>query len=400
MKNVADGVIGATSQQYPLQMAALGIEAIAQYAKDGTLPAADRGQGVHRHRRRPSSPTSRSTASSRSRPPRAWRSAGADPHRADGLRPRAGRPIRRPVQAKPVAWRRRPMTDTKSGMQDFEKAIASTGRSPPSSGTTDRSSNGPARPALEPGAGAADRAAALDRPVRRARRRALLLGLLADADPPAGGDRRHRRLGADPRGPDRRHRPLGRRDHGALLRRHGPVHLPLRHPGADLDPLRLRRRRARRLHQRLPRRPGEAAALHRHARHVADRPRRQLPLFRERDDPGAGHRDQRPAPPVLRTAGQVRRRGLHLRRHRHGAARPRAQLRAHPHGLGAARLRDRRRSRVGAARRRPGAEDADLGLRARRPDLRPRRLGADRPHRLGLARRPASSPTSRASPRW
>ena len=38
VQNVADGVIGATSQQYPLRMAALGIEAIAQYAKDGTLP--------------------------------------------------------------------------------------------------------------------------------------------------------------------------------------------------------------------------------------------------------------------------------------------------------------------------------------------------------------------------
>jgi len=36
--DVADGVIGATSQQYPLRMAALGIEAIAQYAEDGTLP--------------------------------------------------------------------------------------------------------------------------------------------------------------------------------------------------------------------------------------------------------------------------------------------------------------------------------------------------------------------------
>lgn len=38
VQNVADGVIGATSQQYPLRMAALGIEAIAQYAEDGTLP--------------------------------------------------------------------------------------------------------------------------------------------------------------------------------------------------------------------------------------------------------------------------------------------------------------------------------------------------------------------------
>ncbi len=38
VSNVADGVIGATSQQYPLRMAALGIEAIAAYAADGTLP--------------------------------------------------------------------------------------------------------------------------------------------------------------------------------------------------------------------------------------------------------------------------------------------------------------------------------------------------------------------------
>ena len=39
VEDIADGVIGATSQQYPLLMASLGIEAIAQFAKDGTLPA-------------------------------------------------------------------------------------------------------------------------------------------------------------------------------------------------------------------------------------------------------------------------------------------------------------------------------------------------------------------------
>ena len=44
VQNVADGVIGATSQQYPLQMAALGIEAIAQFAADGTLPAPTEGK--------------------------------------------------------------------------------------------------------------------------------------------------------------------------------------------------------------------------------------------------------------------------------------------------------------------------------------------------------------------
>ncbi len=38
VQNVADGVIGATSQQYPLLMASLGIEAIAAWANDGTKP--------------------------------------------------------------------------------------------------------------------------------------------------------------------------------------------------------------------------------------------------------------------------------------------------------------------------------------------------------------------------
>lgn len=36
--DVKEGVIGATSQQYPLLMASLGIEAIAAWAKDGTKP--------------------------------------------------------------------------------------------------------------------------------------------------------------------------------------------------------------------------------------------------------------------------------------------------------------------------------------------------------------------------
>ena len=38
VQNVKEGVIGATSQQYPLLMASLGIEAIAAWAKDGTKP--------------------------------------------------------------------------------------------------------------------------------------------------------------------------------------------------------------------------------------------------------------------------------------------------------------------------------------------------------------------------
>ena len=38
VQNVADGVIGATSQQYPLLMASLGVEAIKAWAENGTKP--------------------------------------------------------------------------------------------------------------------------------------------------------------------------------------------------------------------------------------------------------------------------------------------------------------------------------------------------------------------------
>jgi fructose transport system substrate-binding protein len=47
VQNVADGVIGATSQQYPLDMAKLGIEAIAAYAADGTLPENTEGKDFY-----------------------------------------------------------------------------------------------------------------------------------------------------------------------------------------------------------------------------------------------------------------------------------------------------------------------------------------------------------------
>jgi len=42
--NVKAGVIGATSMQFPLKMASLGIEAIAQFAKDGTKPQVTAGK--------------------------------------------------------------------------------------------------------------------------------------------------------------------------------------------------------------------------------------------------------------------------------------------------------------------------------------------------------------------
>ncbi len=38
VQNVAEGIIGATSQQYPLLMASLGVEAVVEYAKTGATP--------------------------------------------------------------------------------------------------------------------------------------------------------------------------------------------------------------------------------------------------------------------------------------------------------------------------------------------------------------------------
>ncbi|SFH79334.1 sugar ABC transporter substrate-binding protein [Albimonas pacifica] len=44
VQNVADGVIGATSQQYPLLMASKGIEAVKAWAEDGVKPQATEGK--------------------------------------------------------------------------------------------------------------------------------------------------------------------------------------------------------------------------------------------------------------------------------------------------------------------------------------------------------------------
>ncbi|MEB3420182.1 sugar ABC transporter substrate-binding protein [Salipiger marinus] len=43
VRNVQDGVIGATSMQFPLLMAALGVEAVVDHARNGTLPAPSEG---------------------------------------------------------------------------------------------------------------------------------------------------------------------------------------------------------------------------------------------------------------------------------------------------------------------------------------------------------------------
>jgi len=44
VKNVAEGIIGATSQQYPLMMAALGVEAIKKWADTGEKPKPTEGK--------------------------------------------------------------------------------------------------------------------------------------------------------------------------------------------------------------------------------------------------------------------------------------------------------------------------------------------------------------------
>jgi fructose transport system substrate-binding protein len=44
VKNVAEGVIGATSQQYPLMMAALGVEAVKKFADTGEKPQPTEGK--------------------------------------------------------------------------------------------------------------------------------------------------------------------------------------------------------------------------------------------------------------------------------------------------------------------------------------------------------------------
>ncbi len=46
VENVKSGVIGATSQQYPLKMAEMGVQAIEAFAKDGTKPEAKVDTGV------------------------------------------------------------------------------------------------------------------------------------------------------------------------------------------------------------------------------------------------------------------------------------------------------------------------------------------------------------------
>ena len=45
VRNVKEGIIGATSMQFPLRMASLGIEAVAEFAKSGKMPENTEGLG-------------------------------------------------------------------------------------------------------------------------------------------------------------------------------------------------------------------------------------------------------------------------------------------------------------------------------------------------------------------
>jgi fructose transport system substrate-binding protein len=47
VQDVKDGKVGATAMQFPLKMAELGVDAIAQYAKDGTLPQPSEGKAFY-----------------------------------------------------------------------------------------------------------------------------------------------------------------------------------------------------------------------------------------------------------------------------------------------------------------------------------------------------------------
>ena len=52
VQNVKDGVIGATSMQFPLLMAAMGVEAVKLYAETGAKPETQPGPRLLQHRRR------------------------------------------------------------------------------------------------------------------------------------------------------------------------------------------------------------------------------------------------------------------------------------------------------------------------------------------------------------
>ena len=88
VRNVKAGVIDATSQQYPLLMASLGVSAVVKYAKTG-----HEGVRLHGHRRQPDREEGRRRASPPRASPTASPTAGAS---RDSSVPRPGRAAPRP----------------------------------------------------------------------------------------------------------------------------------------------------------------------------------------------------------------------------------------------------------------------------------------------------------------
>ena len=72
VQGVVDGQIAATSQQYPLKMASMGVEAVVKYAKTGAEAVR-----LHRHRRHPHHRQGRRRAWTARTPSTARRTAGA-----------------------------------------------------------------------------------------------------------------------------------------------------------------------------------------------------------------------------------------------------------------------------------------------------------------------------------
>ena len=86
VKNVEAGVIGATSQQYPLLMASMGVEAVKKFAETGKKPKPTEGLDFFDTGVDARSPTSRSTAlTSIDTEEGLEASAGADPRSTDRL---------------------------------------------------------------------------------------------------------------------------------------------------------------------------------------------------------------------------------------------------------------------------------------------------------------------------
>ena len=378
VKNVADGVIGATSQQYPLLMASMGIEAIEKFADTGDEAGADRGQGLHRHRR---DPGHRQAGRRR----RVDRHQGR-PGEVLGLRSLATLRLKSPSGRRTAARRpevSRPGGRTIKWQTPNPECRSSRRRSPSGEVASFERHHKPllervqhvlhSNPALVPLivlmlsialfgvllGGKFFSAFSLTLILQQV----AITGIVGAAQTlvilTAGIDLS---VGAI--------MVLSSVVMGQFTFRYGmPVPISILcgfAVGAFC-----------RLHQRLPRRAGEAAALHRHPRHVADRAGGELPLFRATRR--SARRRSRRSAPLLQFFGQpikLRRRGLHLWRHRHGAARARALNYVLNHtawGRHVYAIGDDPDAAELAGVQVP--EDADLGLHAVRPDLRARPAG-------------------------